>query len=127
MRNSRFKILFLLGIFLPLISFSQKRKIDSLEKVLAKTSVDTDKVNLMASLSFGYRSIDPAKGKEYGAKARDLAEKINYERGNVNAMNSLATNEIATGEYDEAEVLLKKAIEIEKRSGIQKEMEFSLN
>jgi tetratricopeptide (TPR) repeat protein len=61
--------------------FAQSSKIDSLENVLANTTVDTTKVNLMTDIGVEYWASDPEKTIRYSEKALALAKKIKYYRG----------------------------------------------
>ena len=54
-------------------------KIDSLKSLLAKTNIDTTKVNLNNSLSIIYLTVNTSEGIKYGETALELAKKIKYQ------------------------------------------------
>ena len=54
---------------------SVNSKIDSLKSLLAKTTIDTTKVNLNNSLSINYTAINTSEGIKYGETALKLAKK----------------------------------------------------
>ena len=68
-------------IFLATIGWSQDPKIDSLKKVISKTTTDSVKVNSLIELSKLYLDIDLAKAIEYGNQARKIAKKKGLQKG----------------------------------------------
>jgi serine phosphatase RsbU (regulator of sigma subunit) len=58
--------------------FSQTSKIDSLQNLLNKTTVDTSKAVLTAKLAFEYKFTDPEKSKKMAEQALMLAKKSKH-------------------------------------------------
>jgi tetratricopeptide (TPR) repeat protein/serine phosphatase RsbU (regulator of sigma subunit) len=79
------------------ISFAQldgKERIDSLLKELPFIKKDTNAVNLLGSLSFEFRLVNPEDGIKYGEKGFKIAENINWELGKAKCYNSLGLNSL---------------------------------
>jgi len=66
--------------------------IDSLLQRLPKANNDTDKVNILTGLSGTYPVANTADAIKCATKAIDLAEKINWEKGILNAYFSQGVN-----------------------------------
>ncbi len=102
---------------------SGQAKIDSLLAELPKAKGDTNEVKLLTDLSFKYFSINPDLGIEYGEKAIDIAERINYQVGLAQAYNNIGVNYAGgKADYKNALIMYKKALtiyeEIKYKSGI---------
>ncbi len=83
---SRFK--FVLGVlgclFLTQGAFAQQRKIDSLVVLIKKAKEDTNKVNLLNTIS-GFSRSNLTEQKKYSDEAMALAKKLNFLKGEYNA------------------------------------------
>ena len=55
--------------------------VDSLEAELPNAKGDTNHVNLLNNLSYEYYGINPDKGIKYGNIALELANKIDWQKG----------------------------------------------
>ena len=62
---------------------------DSLKRVLSAVKDDTAKVNKLLQLSKDYMTSAPAEAINYGAKARDLAQKLKFNPGKANALKNI--------------------------------------
>lgn len=63
-------------------TFSQTRKADSLSNALqAHPQEDTTRVNVLNQLAFESQFHTPAKAISYGLEGRDLAQRLNYGKG----------------------------------------------
>src|SRR3989339_903372 len=87
-------LLFLLSLFIVnfTLLLAQKQgqaRIDSLLKELPKAIEDTNKVNLLADLSFDFHLINPDEGIKYGEQGVQLAEKLNWKKGLARSLNNL--------------------------------------
>lgn len=83
---------FLLLLFLPVISYGQKQGqslIDSLLQVYKREETDTQKVNILNNLSYAYSSINPDSSIILAQQALALSEKINWPKGIANAYTDL--------------------------------------
>ena len=77
-------LIFLLTLINSHLSLAQKQgqtKIDSLLQELPKAKDDTNKVNLLVNLSYGYYAINPDEGIKYGLQGILLSEKIQWKKG----------------------------------------------
>ncbi|MBK7764098.1 MAG: tetratricopeptide repeat protein [Bacteroidetes bacterium] len=87
--------LFSLAIVTHKVTYGQKQgteRIDSLLNILVTSKEDTNKVNILKMLSLLYGYIDPQQGIKYGEEAIALSKKINWPKGLVGSLNSLAGN-----------------------------------
>ncbi len=82
-------ILHFLLCFPCTVIFGQTSLIDSLEHELTICRQDDAKTDLLTSLSFEYRDIDPPKCKEYAEQALELSQKIDDKRREAAAYNAL--------------------------------------
>lgn len=60
---------------------AQQKIIDSLENELRRSSPDTNRINILNSLAFYFRSSDSTRGKELREQAFALSDKLNYTKG----------------------------------------------
>lgn len=110
-------VCFLLASVQAHAQLSGQAKIDSLLAELPNAKGDTNHVNLLTSLSFKYRSINPDKGIEYGEEAISLSTKLDWEKGLASSHNSLGVNYHNLGNYPKAIEYYKKALEIYEEIG----------
>ena len=107
---------FLLFFFSANITIAQDRDlVDSLEIALLNTEVDTIKVKLLTKLGFEYGMSDPDKKFDYGLKAKELSEKIDYKIGVLHALSMIAQVYDTKGELDKAMEIYQKAMENAKQ------------
>ncbi|MGL6266470.1 MAG: adenylate/guanylate cyclase domain-containing protein [Chitinophagaceae bacterium] len=86
-------------LFMAFAGFSQQSKIDSLHSVLTSQKEDSFKVQTLIELYKQYKNPDTARF--YAEQARDLAEKINYTKG-----QALAYKNIGITYYNQSKRLL---------------------
>lgn len=91
-------ILTLLLIFLQGLGNAQNSQTDSLKNILANAKEDTNKVNTLLLLS---KEALPEDAMSYSVHAKDLAEKLNYQRGVASALKSLGFIYFGEGRYKE--------------------------
>jgi two-component system, sensor histidine kinase and response regulator len=82
-----FAFIFLWGAISTLSA--QQTKPDSLIQQLQIATSDTNKINLMNELAWEYMTSEPEKTKKYAEEALALAEKVNFKRGEILALNYL--------------------------------------
>jgi len=110
-----------------LISFnlySQKQGqdlIDSLLVELPKAIDDTNKINLLAEISYGYIILSPETGIEFAKQGIELANKINFKYGLARNYNALMQNYWAVGNFDLAIEMYNAALKIEDELGLIKQ------
>jgi adenylate cyclase len=85
------KQLFILVLFNLILSssFSQNKKIDSLNEALKKTAEDTSRVNIFNEFYKEYQSTDPELSLKYAFRALALAEKISFKKGMGSSLNNI--------------------------------------
>ncbi len=90
------------------------KEIDSLMTELPKLKADTNKVNLLCTLSKSFYKVDPDSGIKYGYVSVELAEKINWKKGLAKSYNSLGINYSVKGDNERASQLFSKSLAIYK-------------
>src|SRR5688572_2634450 len=78
---------------------SNQFKIDSLKNELTIAKEDTNKVDLLLTLSQFYVQSSVDTGIAYAQQALDLAEKVNFQEGILYAEGSLSTSLTTSGNY----------------------------
>lgn len=89
-----------------------QEKLDSLMKISDTCSDFQKKIQLLNKITFGYYGIDNAKGIEFGTRALELAQQIDFKEGIADAYNGLATNYMNTIEKQKALEYFQKAFDI---------------
>jgi len=105
-----FTVFLLLGLFFNI--HAQNAKIDSLQRELEKTGEDTMRVNILNILSKSYYSIDIEQMGEYSRKSIELASKLNFNKGLMQAYNSMGIYYDLKGEIDNAFESYEKELNI---------------
>jgi signal transduction histidine kinase len=109
------KIYLITVLFTSLYSFAQLQgqpKIDSLNIELKKNIDKKTKVNILNDLSQEFVNIDPSQGFKYAEESKNLATKINYNKGLGDAYRCLANNSEGKKTFE----YLDKALEIAKKN-----------
>jgi adenylate cyclase len=75
--------------FLALLSSAQHHQVDSLKALLSSTPDDSLKVNNLITIANRSVSFDPAATIRFGTQAKELAEKLNYQKGLGYALKSI--------------------------------------
>ncbi|MDR3680850.1 MAG: tetratricopeptide repeat protein [Flavipsychrobacter sp.] len=119
MKKLIFISLLILG---PALLWAQKvgqARIDSLLQELPKAKVDTNKVKLLARLSFTYYTINPEEGLKYANKQLELANQLGWEQGVERAYSNMAINYMAFSNYPKSLeyefITLKKSRDIHNK------------
>ena len=68
----------------------QDKNIDSLKQELTFAKQDTSRVQLMVSISYNYRFLNLDSSNYYGLQALEMANKIDYLKGKVQATNRMS-------------------------------------
>lgn len=76
---------------------------------------DTIKVELLNSIAFAFRVVNPDSTKFYATKALNLAIKLGYEKGRAGALSKLAISSISLSSNKEAKYLNKQSLEIYRK------------
>jgi len=102
---------------------SQTNNIDSLQNLLQKERVDTNKVNLLNVISREYRaSGDHQNAIKYAESALAKGKSIEYEQGMSNAYNNLGIIHTIKTDYKNALENFSLALDMCKKSGNKKTM-----
>lgn len=124
-------ILFFLMLMQGFVSMAQTRKlnpfeiqrqkdIDSLKRLLPGTPEDTLKVNRLLKLSqLQYEPADTKK--EFALQALSIAQKLNYQKGIVLAINEAGTVHQTHKDYQTAISFFEKAINLSEAYGFSSE------
>ena len=119
-----FKIILKIALFFSLFFFnspklllSQNKQIDSLNSLISKNKEDSNKVINLLNLSKSYFSTDPALVIKYSTLAKDLAVKLNYQKGNALANKNIGIACYMQGNYIDAIQNWNKAMDLYKLIG----------
>ncbi|MFC2155304.1 tetratricopeptide repeat protein [Acidobacteriota bacterium] len=95
---------------------------EELEELLGKTPDSALKVDILNELAYRYSWDGGQRPRDYAEKAKRLSEKLDYDRGFVDALNNMAQIYFMNGDFDESkkscEEGLAKATKIKYRTGI---------
>jgi len=92
-----------------------KVHIDSLQKSLESTLLDTNRVNILIQLNIAFCSINSNELK-YAEEALGLSKKLDFKNGIVKSYNRLGFYQLQTnGDYDQAEKYYDSALVICKK------------
>ena len=98
-------------------SVQKNPQIDSLEKVLATTHIDTEKVNILNTLSSKYNTSDVDKAIDYATKALQQAQSVHFKKGELSAYDNLGMAQFYKGNIKEAFTTCKLEYEQAKKAG----------
>jgi len=104
-----FSFLFLVTLFLS----AQQNKNDSLHQLLFVAKEDTSKVKLLNQLSRNFIESKPDSNLFYGLQALELSRKINYNKGEIDALLNTCAGFTFSGNYSKA---LENALDALKES-----------
>jgi two-component system, NtrC family, sensor kinase len=115
------KYLLLLFMFLnAMLAKSQGLYIDSLKKALTEAAHDTTRVLLKARLGEAYVRLNPDTGFAYTLEALEMAQKINYLKGELYIAAVIGRYWWSMGEYATTiKLLLPKIPDLEKLEDIE--------
>jgi class 3 adenylate cyclase len=105
-------------LFLPLFVYSNEA--DSLKKLLAATTSDTSKVNLLNSLCKSYFNDNPDTSVVIALSAINAAEKIKFNSGLALALKNMGIGYYLQGKYIDAIKTWQQALETYKLIGDKK-------
>jgi two-component system, NtrC family, sensor kinase len=106
--------------------FAQSKYTDSLSIELSKAKDDTSRVLILANLSYFHRYQNLDTAQVYGKQSLALAQKINFERGECIAYQSIAVLYRLTGDYAKALELLFKSLKIAEENNFLSEKAYCL-
>jgi len=98
-------------LLLTISIFAQESQKDSLLNVLSSAQ-DTTRVNTLNALCDLLYRTDPAEAIHYGDEARELAEKLNYQKGLAYALKNLGLGYYFQGNYVEASIHWEQSLSL---------------
>jgi serine phosphatase RsbU (regulator of sigma subunit)/Tfp pilus assembly protein PilF len=101
-------ILNIILFFFVLLGNSQN-KIDSLNKALSKSKIDTSKINIINMLALEFKNINPDTSIIIAQKAIVLSQSINYELGLAEANLCIGQANLMMGKNEDAQLALTKS------------------
>lgn len=102
----------LLFLFSYNLLFAQNQvKIDSLEQVLQSDITDKERVDTYVKIAQAYYQSDSLQVFQYANKAIELAEKIAYQEGKIDASCELGWMNMTLGNYANTEAIFKQVIQ----------------
>ncbi|HRH64783.1 MAG TPA: adenylate/guanylate cyclase domain-containing protein [Bacteroidia bacterium] len=120
--------LILLWLATSEVSASKQGKalIDSLLSAMSATKDDTNRVNILNTISYTYFSINPDTGIAFGEMALKLSEQINWKKGIANSYSNIATNYLSKSDYPKTLEYLLTALKINEVLGLKKNIASNL-
>jgi len=115
MKNFAVILITILSITVTEAQQSNQFYIDSLKHELTIAKEDTNKVILLAGLSYSYSNAHADTGIAYAQQALDLAKKLNFEQGVLYAEGWLSYSLAITGNYPLAVDYGIKALSLAKK------------
>ena len=126
--SAQFRNLILLLICLSSFQMhSQDGFVDSLERILKRTQIDTQRVNVLQELCKHFLFEDSKKALGYGQRALSLSNEIDYQKGSAKALHNMGIVYYNTSNYDSALYYFTNSLIIKKKLGDKKGMASSLN
>jgi PAS domain S-box-containing protein len=117
MHSKKILLILLIGILISNFSPTQSstdtgKKVDRLLTALENAQEKPERVNILQKLCQEYKYIDPKKALQYGKEGLELAEKIKFQKGIADCLNSIGMVHKHTGSYQEALEYLNRALKI---------------
>jgi len=95
--NKAFQFLLLFICYLP--ALAQNQQVDSLKNMLSKEADDTNRIFTLLALAKNYTTIPPEEAVSYAIAARDLSDKLKFERGKALALKGIGMVYYNQGKY----------------------------
>ena len=115
------KLILLFLFCAPFGLFAQKNIADSINQLIAKEKIDSNKVNLMCDLAYELRASKPEKALVIINDAISLAKKIKYTNGYSRGLGTIAIIFNKVGNYPRAlEFTLQRLKLVEKTNDPEK-------
>ncbi|QSE96064.1 tetratricopeptide repeat-containing sensor histidine kinase [Fulvivirga lutea] len=102
-------------IFLTLVyttAFAQDSVIDSLEAVLKTLPEETSKVDTQCALALAYYNSNANKTLEYGQKAKELSQKLDYKKGILESLKMIGIGHWIKGNIEESLANYQEALDL---------------
>ena len=105
-------LLFVLLISFPILCVAQDTHTDSLMTILLSAADDTLKVITFNALADHLYRSDPSDAIDFGNQARELAEKLNDQKGLALALKNIGLGHYIQGKYVEASIHWEQSLKI---------------
>lgn len=105
----------IISLFFIFSLSAQTNKIDSLQKLLAGSLVDSHRVRVLTDLGIASRALNAQIAVDYAQKAVDLAEKTGIDRLKSRTYHNLAWDLVYVGKYPEANEKALQALKIKEQ------------
>jgi adenylate cyclase len=101
-------------LFTHFTGFAQEAnpEIDSLKNIISAQKEDSLKVNTLIQLGSLYLDSDLDKAIDFSNQAKELAEKVNYQKGLGNALKTLGISHAYKGNYIDANINFQAALKV---------------
>jgi serine phosphatase RsbU (regulator of sigma subunit) len=109
--------IFICGGVLPA---QNQREIDSLERLLPFSAIDTPRLHILNELSAQLVDVDPAKAIRHAEEALKLAEKLNHKALTATSLLNIGNGHYNLAEYKLALFYYLKALHIQEALGNKK-------
>lgn len=96
---------------------AQRVVVDSLLNELQLAVEDTSKVDILIELGWEHHNSNPQQTIEYGQRALEFSEAINYEAGRASALNVIGIGLDIKGQLEDAMSYYKAALEAAQKLG----------
>ena len=116
-----FSILMLFAFYTVRAQQKPKAGLDTIYRKLEKAVLDTQKANLLNTLSYEHRKIDTAKARSYAAEALRLSIKESYPAGEASAYANFAESYRTSNTHDLVLEYFHKSLDIYTEIGSKKD------
>jgi adenylate cyclase len=108
-------------------AWSQQSVADSLRRVLVNAPADTNRIKLLVDYGWEICETETQLAEQQFKEARQLAQRLHFLPGEGAAWNGLGLVEDIRGNTAQAIEYYKKALELRKQTGIQRDIAGTLN
>ncbi|MCP9768495.1 hypothetical protein EGI22_11275 [Lacihabitans sp. LS3-19] len=114
----KFKLFFISFLFLPFVGYSQDvYNLDSLKTILSQKMQDTSRVILLEQIAKDLWNNDLEAAMSYAQQGLELAQKINFDKGEVRCQNRIGAIYSRMGNHQKGLVTLFDALAFAKNIG----------
>ena len=119
-QNAKFFISFFIFLLILIRAYGQdKKRIDSLNKILLEVTEDTNRIYTLCELTAQYASIDAEKALGYANEALRISKKIKHKYSEGYALNMIGYVYDYQSEFDKATDFYLQSLKIKEEIGDQ--------
>ncbi|NQU52385.1 MAG: tetratricopeptide repeat protein [Bacteroidetes bacterium] len=104
------KLFYIVLVLFSITGYTQDAKTDSLKALLQTTMEDSTKIELLNTISYSLFTSEPSEAIDYGTRAMELAEKINYKKGLAYAFKNIGLGHYMQGDFLEVLVFWERSL-----------------